>query len=89
MKVISVSLPHDLEEFVAEQVKAGGHASASDYILHLLREAQREKAEEELEKLVLPALESLERGEGKEMTSADWERLRQRLRDKHSAAAKP
>jgi antitoxin ParD1/3/4 len=89
MSVLNLSLPDSLAEFVAEQVTAQGYASATDYVLDLVRKAQRVVAERELERLVLPALESLDRGEGKEMTADDWERLRQRLRDKRNTPANP
>ena len=58
---------------IRRQLATGGHASADDYLLSLLRQAMRKRGWELAEKLVLEGLAS---GEAKPMTEADWERLR-------------
>ena len=54
--------------------------AADEYIAALLREAQVELARAEIDKKLLVGIGALERGEGREMTAADWERLGQRLK---------
>ncbi|MBL8795868.1 MAG: type II toxin-antitoxin system ParD family antitoxin [Planctomycetia bacterium] len=73
MTTISIQLSEPLENFVADQVSAGGFQDASDYLLDLLHQAQ---ARSTLEEKLLAGVTSQDRGEGREMTGADWERLR-------------
>jgi Arc/MetJ-type ribon-helix-helix transcriptional regulator len=83
MPTIQVLLPESLEPFVASQVAVEGHSSASEYLLSLLRQAQQAKAKAELEAKLLAGLEALDRGDGRPMTSADWERLRSGVRERY------
>jgi len=53
---ITISLPETMMEFIDAEVSEGGFDSASDYIRRLVREAQKRKAREELEKLLLEGL---------------------------------
>ena len=55
-----------------------GHASASEYLRSLIREAQRRRARQELEGKFREALES---GPATPMTAAVWSALRQEARD--------
>ncbi|HMC66466.1 MAG TPA: hypothetical protein VKI65_16140 [Gemmataceae bacterium] len=80
MSTITISLPESMKQFIDAQVTAGGFDSPSDYIAALLREAQVELARAEIDKKLLVGIGALERGEGREMTAADWERLGQRLK---------
>jgi hypothetical protein len=89
MTVLKVPLPEPLEAFVATQVAAEGHASAGDYVLSLLSRAQQAKTRAALEAQLLVGVEELERGEGREMTAADWELLRSRIRAQYGDAEKP
>ena len=79
MTVLNVPLPEGLADFVAVQATAGGYTSASDYVLALLREVQQAKARAELETKLLAGVQSLDRGEGRPVTKADWEALRARV----------
>lgn len=93
MATITISLPDSMKAFVAEQVRAGGYSTTSEYVRSLFREAQREREErdhdygapdrltfstrEELEEKLREGLES----EAREMTRADWDWLRSQISD--------
>ncbi len=76
---LNISLPEALKEFVEAQVAEGAYGSASEFVRELIREAQKRKAKERVEALLLEGLNS---GEATPMTSQDWEDLRQSLRDR-------
>jgi antitoxin ParD1/3/4 len=79
MESVSVTLSETLKEFVDRQVAAGGYGSADQYIQALLREAQKQKARERVEELLLEGV----RADKTEMTAGDWEAMRQEIRDRH------
>ncbi|HEX3556381.1 MAG TPA: type II toxin-antitoxin system ParD family antitoxin [Thermoanaerobaculia bacterium] len=76
MTTLGISLPDSLKDFVEEQAALGGYPTPSDYIRSLLREAQGRKDRAEIEGKLLVALDA----EAGEMRSADWDRLRERVR---------
>jgi antitoxin ParD1/3/4 len=84
MTTVTVTLPESLKEFVDAQIAEGGHGSVSDYVIALLKEAQKRKAWDKVESLVLEGLQSPTR----EMTKADWEDLHRRV-DHESADCSP
>ena len=57
---MNISLPTSLKRFVQEQVAGGGsiYGNVSEYIRELLRGAQRRKARNKLEQMLLEGLES-------------------------------
>jgi len=62
-------LPTDLAPFVTDQIGAGKYASEVDVVLdglRLLRDRERRLAE--LRREIQPALERLERGEGRQLS---------------------
>ena len=66
------ALPSDLAHFVSEQIGSGKYSSESEVVidgLRLLRDRERRIAE--LREQVGPALERLERGEGRELDVED------------------
>jgi len=67
---LNVSLPGSLRAFVEEQARIGGYGTVSEYVRHLLREAQKRSVEEQLEKLLLTGIES---GAPVEADDAFWE----------------
>lgn len=69
---ITLTLPKPLEEFVAAQAAARGHTDSGAYIEELVRDAQRRS---DLDAKLLAGIESLDRGEGRELTEADWQRM--------------
>lgn len=80
---IQVSFPESLENFISSQVASGGYGSAGDYLLELVRLAQKSKDRAALEEKLLAGVDALDRGEGKEMTGTDWEHHRNLIREKY------
>lgn len=76
MTSLNISLPLSLKEYVEKQVAAGGYSTPSEYLRELLRQDQKQRAEEKLEALLLEGLDS---GEPIEITPEYWERKRSQL----------
>ena len=85
MTTVSLSLPEDLQNFLNQQIAAGGYGTASDYISNLLRQEQERAERKRLEALLLEGLDS---GEPLEVDEAWWsdkrEALGERLRQSPS-----
>ena len=77
MATMNISLPNPMKEFVEAEVTQGGYSTASEYFRDLLREAQKRKAQEKLEALLLEGLDS---GPSTPMTPQDWQDIRQEVR---------
>jgi len=80
MTTLNISLPKAMRNFIDEQIAEGGYGTASEYIRELVRLAQKQKAREAIEALLLEGLQS----EGREMTSVDWKELKKRLQKRHA-----
>ena len=79
---MNISLSASLQAWVDEQVTKRRCRSLSQYIGQvLLRERQRELIAEVERQLI----EGLNSGEAREMTDADWEKLRQKARRRVAA----
>ncbi|HEV7506525.1 MAG TPA: type II toxin-antitoxin system ParD family antitoxin [Thermoanaerobaculia bacterium] len=76
MTTLNISLPDNLKDFAEEQATLRGYPSLSDYIRFLLSEAQDRRDRVQLEGKLLAALDA----EADEMRPADWDRLRERVR---------
>ena len=76
MTSLNISLPESLKKYVEVQVSAGGYSTPSEYLRELLRQDQKQRAEEKLEALLLEGLNS---GEPIEITPEYWERKRAQL----------
>lgn len=72
MKTMSISPPDEAMAFVESQMAREGRASATEYLLTLVREDQRRKAKRELDEKLLEGLE----GPSIEMTREDWDAFR-------------
>ena len=77
MATVNISLPESLKHFVDDQVHQGGYSTVSEYFRDLLRQAQKQAAQETLESLLLEGLAS---GTVKDMTPEDWEDVRRQVR---------
>ena len=75
MAAIKVQLPKELQSYVDECVADGDHPDASAFLVSLLREEQKRRAEKELLALVREAKAS---GPATPMTRKDWEGIRRR-----------
>jgi antitoxin ParD1/3/4 len=86
METLNVSLPSTMKKYVQERVATGGYGNLSEYVRELIRTEQRQRARSELEALLLEGINS---GPATEMTAEDWEKLRERVRqrDKKSKAS--
>ncbi|GAB4528115.1 MAG: type II toxin-antitoxin system ParD family antitoxin [Pleurocapsa sp.] len=82
MKSINISLPEEMRVYVEEQVASGGYSTTSEYIRQLIRQDRQQKAEKQLEQLLLEGLNS---GEATPMTAEDWAEIRQAVTDKITA----
>jgi antitoxin ParD1/3/4 len=80
MTTLNISLPKAMREFIDQQIAQGGYGTASEYIRELLREAQKRKAKEKIEAMLLEGLQS----EASEMTRDDWNELKRRARERHA-----
>lgn len=85
MDTMNIALSSEMKDFVRVEVSTGGYSSTSEYIRDLIRREQKRRAEAELERLLVDGLDS---GPSKELTAADWKRLRERIRKRRSAAQK-
>jgi antitoxin ParD1/3/4 len=65
-----------MKRFVEDQVTAGAYSSASEYVRELVRADQKRQAKEQLEQVLLSAINS---GEPIEVTPEMIDEVRQRL----------
>lgn len=79
MATMNISLTDPLKQFVDEEVSQGGYSSTSDYVRDLIRQRQRQKAEELLRRLIAEGLAS---GPSAPVTSAAFERMRRDLAER-------
>lgn len=80
MATITISLPEPMQAFVEAKATAEGHGDASAYVRALIAEAQKASLRAEIEDMLLVGVDALEHGQGRELTTADWEGLRNRYR---------
>jgi antitoxin ParD1/3/4 len=73
MQTMNISLPEQLKEFVDNQVGSGRFSSVSEYVRDLIRDDEKRKAQEKLEKLLMEGIQS---GGPTEMTRQDWDDIR-------------
>ena len=57
-KTMNISLPETMKTFVEERLVTDGYGTVSEYVRELIREDQKKREEEKLEKLLLTRLES-------------------------------
>ena len=80
MTTLNISLPEQLREFVEGQVAKGSFSTLSEYIRQLIREAQKNEAQRQLEARLLEGLEA----DSAELSAEDWESIRRDVRDRLS-----
>ena len=81
MEDLSITLPGSLREFVASEVTAGHYHSPSAYLEALVREAQRRKAKEKVDALLVAGLES---GPASPLSDDDWQQIRRELQERQA-----
>lgn len=82
MQSMNISLPDPMKQYVEEQVSTGAYSSASEYVRELVRADQKRRDKDQLEQLLLNALNS---GEPIEITTQMLEDVRRRLRARAKA----
>jgi antitoxin ParD1/3/4 len=81
MASLNISLPQSLKDYVEDQVKDSGYSTPSEYIRELLRQDQKHRVEQNLERLLLEGMNS---GEPIEITPEYWEKKRRQFIERHS-----
>jgi antitoxin ParD1/3/4 len=76
---MNVSLPETMRRWVEERVSNEGYGTVSEYFRSLVREDQKRKAREELDRKLVEALDS---GEPAELTPKDWQHIRSTVRQR-------
>ncbi len=77
MTTMNISLPDEMKTFVEAQMAREGYASASEYLRALIREAQKQRARQELEAKLLEGLQ----GPAVRMTREDWDSIEREARE--------
>lgn len=85
MTTMNISLPDALKAFVDDQIACGGYSTASEYVRELIRNAQKQAAQQRLE---MALLEGLESGEKIPVTPEFWENRRKELEKRLSKSGK-
>ncbi|MGB7554229.1 MAG: type II toxin-antitoxin system ParD family antitoxin [Candidatus Korobacteraceae bacterium] len=85
MQTMNISLPDPMKQYVEEQVNTGAYSSASEYVRELVRADQKRHAKEQLEEILLSAINS---GNPIDVTPEMLKEVRQRLRAR-AAQRKP
>ena len=73
-----MELPDEVMDFVRAEAAAKGLNDASSYVVALIKQERIRKVREELADLLDEGL----RGEMNEITDADWQELRERIRNR-------
>ena len=74
MASFNISLSDELRRYVLAQIAGGAYGNVSEYFRSLIRDHQRQTAQERLESLLLEGIQS---GNAGPMSAAEWEELRQ------------
>jgi antitoxin ParD1/3/4 len=82
---MNVSLPETMRRWVEERVSNEGYGTVSEYFRALVREDQKRKARDELDRKLVEALDS---GEPAELTPQDWQHIRSTVRQRVAKRAK-
>lgn len=79
MATMTISLPDPMREFIETEVAAGDYGSASELFREMVRDRQKQKANERLDILLLEGLES---GDPIKVTDEYLQRRQRQLRAK-------
>lgn len=81
MATMNISLTEPLKDFVDEEVREGGFSSTSDYVRDLIRQRQRQKAEDLLRRLIAEGLAS---GPPIPHTAETFDEMRREARERYA-----
>ena len=77
MTNVNVSLPEQMKEWLEAEVQSGTYGTVSEVVRALIRDAQKSRAEKDLEQLLVEGIQS-----GKPL---DGKKVMRRLRQKNAA----
>ena len=77
---VNVSMPEALRKFLEEEVERQGFSTISEYVRHLVRREIKRVEDSRLEELLLEGIQS---GEPREMKTADWQVIRERVEEEY------
>ena len=81
MSALQVALPKHLKSFVDDRAAEAG-CTSSAFVKQVLENYQRNEELKQLKEMLMTGIRQLDRGEGREMTQADWDRLHARIAKK-------
>ncbi|HEY3245826.1 MAG TPA: hypothetical protein VGM03_20970 [Phycisphaerae bacterium] len=76
MATVNITLPDELKQFVQSQSVKDGYASEAEYLRVIIQQARELEVEHELEAELLETAAAA----GREITTADWQSLKERIR---------
>lgn len=79
MPNLNISLPEHIKDYIEQRMLQKGYGSVDEYFLALIEHEQQSQSQVQLDSLMLEGLESLEQGDGIEVTDEWWEQERARL----------
>lgn len=71
MTNMNIAVPEEIRAFIEARTSEEGYASVGEYLLVLIRDAQRKQAKQELEARLLEGLQ----GPSAVMTPEDWDTI--------------
>ena len=86
MASLNVKMPEPMREYVDERAEEGNFGTPTEYIRHLIREDQKAREKELLEKMLLEGLNS---GESIPITEEYWEEKRKEILMRHQKNDSP
>jgi putative addiction module CopG family antidote len=82
---MTIAIPSEFDEFVRERASAGRFSSVEEYVSSLLEADRRQAARERLAAELRLGFES---GPAEPMTAAEWDELRDEVRQRSSSTAR-
>jgi len=81
---INISVPPAVRDYIADRVSEGHYGSVSEYMRELVRQDREERLRDAVDAKLIEALDS---GDSREMTPADFARIKAEVRRR--AGARP
>jgi len=85
MALIDLSIPDDLKAFAEAEAARAGHATINEYMMALLREAERRSALGQLEVKLIHSID----GPSRAVVAEDWDEMDRRFEQRQSGGRRP
>ncbi|HEY2589384.1 MAG TPA: hypothetical protein VGI81_26800 [Tepidisphaeraceae bacterium] len=85
MATIDVTIPDELKAFAESEAARVGHATVNEYMVALLREAERRAAKAELEGKLVHAVN----GPAREISEREWDEMDRQFEQRHANGRRP